>query len=641
MRNQMSSTGLAVPIRWLLLFAVAAAVVVSGCDLVGDDTDEQAQQEQSEATAEDQQQAEEAPTAPASTTAAPTPQPSGPPPPPQARGGGEGVTAYNIVFPSLALVMAGELTATGLVISDGFVAVDGQPLEGAETVDVALSNGDTLVSLPLAGRDALTGLAYYGPVESALIRLLPGARLGDGENLRPGSAVYAVGYLQSDTSSSIPSVYSGVLSGFEEWETGGRTMLRTDARPDGQSAGMVLLDGNGTVIGMAPLAMVARGRYVSTGDLARGRPPNAVTPGRSLGPETAANEHTFSLGPQQATAEVLLGDQATGQSVLLVVATTEPATLQMLDSNDDALHEVAIGAGSTILTLEPNTAGPYRLLVIRESLEAETAEIQFRADVPLLGTSESEEQLLLSPEEPLLGNIDIAGDVDTFTLDLQAGATYEVRAESLLVDTVLRAVGGGIDATDDDSGGGPSGSDSVLVLMPESDGIAQLKVSDYAGSSTGTYVLSVVQTGGGETMDDEPSEDAAMAMSTVMLPTPAAPPASSIRGIGTAEGLQATLIGVGSQAVANGLLIADADGSFEIIVSVVGVNGAGGRLTVVDSGGQLAVEGGLLVTCSTDADCLARTIFVANESGSGEWLVELTADEPGIREWQIEVFRRD
>jgi len=114
----------------LLSLLIAAALTLSACDLVGNDTDDEAQEQQTQQTqAEAAEQAEAA-------AAAPSPRPSAqqppaedrPEPPPTAAGGGAGANAYSIAFPSLAFVMTADAVATGLVISDGYVLVDEQSL---------------------------------------------------------------------------------------------------------------------------------------------------------------------------------------------------------------------------------------------------------------------------------------------------------------------------------------------------------------------------------------------------------------------------------------------------------------------------------------------------------------------------------
>ena len=655
---------------WLFTLLVAAGLTLSACDLVGDDSDdEQQQQAQQE---EVQEEAAAAPAPAARPAAQPPAEEPGPEPPPEAAGGGEGAKAYSIVFPSIAFVMTADSVATGLVTSDGFVLVDGGALGGAMMADVLLSNGETLEGLPVVGHDRFTGLAYLGPLDGNLVRRLPGARLGDGEGIRPGSSVFTIGYSADDQLEAIPAVYSGVLSGTDEWDAGQRTFLRTDARPANVTAGMILVDGSGTVIGFGGDGMVTQGWYVSTGDLARALPPTVIAAARMPDPASASTEHVLTIDERQGSGGLYFGEDATDQSISLSISTMTPALLELIDANGAVLQESLVVAGSTIISLAPNTVGPYFLQITpqmamaeddseaMESTEGEDGEqreedmseamalgatYEISSSAPMMSLAEMDEMSPLQINTPLVGTIDIPGDEDSFNVALRGGAEYQILVQSLLFDTVLLVEGSGLDAVDDDTGGGPFGRDSALTLAPETDSIVQVTVKDYADRGTGAYVLTITQVGG-EVREDamamEEEEEAAGAMAMAAeLPAPSPPPAVSLRGIGTEEGLQATLLGIGSQSVGNALVVDDADGSFEITVSVVGRDGALGRVSVLNIGDEVVVEGRVLVTCGGSGSCLAQAIFVANEAGAGVWTVELSADEPGISEWQIEVVRND
>ena len=644
---------------WLFALLVSAALVLSACDLVGSDTedDEQDQQSMQEQDQQSQQEQQAAPAAAPTAAAQPEQEDEGPEPPPEAAGGGEGATAYSIVFPSLALVLTDQAAATGLVISDGYVMVDERSLGGAMSADVLLSNGDTLEDLPIVGRDQFTGIAYLGPVEGSLVRRLPGARLGDGEGIRPGSSVFTIGYSPADMADATPAVFSGVLSGTEEWEAGRRTFLRTDAQPYGATAGMILVDGGGTVIGIAPAAMVQLGWYVSAGDLARSLPPAAITPARTPDPTSASPEHLLIVDSTQQSTELFLGDDATGQTVSLSITTNAPALLQLIDADSQVLQDSMLIAGSTIISLAPDTVGPYRLLISPEPAMMDDGDeespaamayeptFEISSSAPLMSMAEADATMPLEINVPFVGTIDVPGDADSFNLALRAGATYEVQVESLLIDTVLLVQGSGLDAVDDDTGGGPFGTDSVLTLEPAADGIVSLTVKDYADAQTGPYVLTVTQTGGEPPAGESAMEDdSAMAMS-VTLPTPLGD--LSLRGEITQNGLAPTLLGIGSEIGENGsLLVPDNDGIFEIVASIVGTDASTARLFVFDSEGQTVVSGRVILNCTSADPCLASAVFITPEDEpgpAGVWSVLLRPEGAGtgITEWQIEVHLYD
>ena len=643
---------------WVLALALAAALLLSACDLVGDDAEDDQQQQQSQQV--QQQQAQQAETPAATTAAAPAAQPpaqdEGPEPPPEAAGGGSGADAYGIVFPSLALVMTEQAVATGLVISEGYVLVDERSLHGAMAADLLLSNGDTLESVPVVGRDTFTGLAYLGPLDGNLVRRLPGARLGDGEAIRPGSSVFTIGYSPLDTAESLPAVYSGVLSGVSEWEAGQRTFLRTDARPDGATVGMVLVDSAGTVIGIAPASLVGLGWFVSTGDLARSLPPAEIATTRTANPDSASTEHVISAAPVHGAAQLVLADDAAGDSVSLSISSDVAATLQLIDANGDILQESRIIAGATIISLAPDTVGPYTISISSQATmpddagddqasDAMPTEPTYRimSSAPLMSMQEADATQPLAINTPLVGTIDAPGDADSFPLAIRGGAVYEIRAQSLLVDTLLFVEGSGQDAVDDDSGGGPFGRDSALTLSPVEDGIINITVRDYANEATGAYILTVTQVGGEPPPDDDGADEPPLA--GARLPTPMAD--LSLRGEVTEDGLQPTLLGIGSELGDNGsLIVRDSDGIFEIVASIVASDGSTARIFVFSADDQIVVSGRVIANCQSQAPCLASAVFITPEDApgpAGEWRVLLQPEGAGadISEWQIEVHRYD
>ncbi len=642
----------------LFALAAAAALIFSACDLVGNDTEDEQQQQQGQAEQQEaQQQAAPAPAAaPAARPAATPPAPTGPPPPPEAAGGGDGATAYSIIFPSLVFVIAGDAVATGLVTSDGYVLVDERLLGGAPAADVHFYNGDVLEALPIVGRDPLTGLAYLGPLENSLVRVLPGARLGDGESIRFGSSVFTIGYSQTAMPGAQPGVYSGVLSGVEEWEPGARTLLRTDARPDGQTAGMILVDNAGAVIGVAPAAMVGQGWYISTGDLARSLPPAPLAATRALDPASASTEHVVRVEPGQRAAELSLSDEASGESVSLSILTETPAKLQLIDANGDVLQESSVIAGSTIISLALSTTGPYTLMILPDALlmAAEGADdamdamdagatYTISASAPLMAMAEADAMTGPEINTPFVGAIDRPGDTDSFNLPIRGGAIYEIRAQSLLLDAVLTVEGNDLDAADDDAGGGPLGRDAALTLAPEENSMIRVTVKDYGDEAVGPYILTITQIGGeppAEAMEEEEREEQMMAVVEAALPPPMGD--LSLRGTITEAGLVPTLSGIGTEVDASGaLLISDRDGIFEIIVSMIGRDGSTARVLVLDEEDRTVISGRVIITCASAEPCLASAVFITPEdtpSPAGRWraLIEPEGAAAGISEWQIE-----
>ncbi len=695
---------------WLLLAAaLVAAVGASACDLVGDDEDaqQQAQQQQAEPEAA-------AATAPATTATAAAQaeaeEPSGPTPPPESSAtSGAGADAYRVIFPSMALVDVGNgqtqlpgyapLLVTALVSADGYVLTDLSALAGAAVAAVILSDGTMIADVPLAGADQLTGIAYLGPLERGIVGRLPGAVLGDGERLPPGAPVYAVGFTPESMAGDAPIIISGVFSGLREWTPGQRTLLMTDASfgQEQPMLGSVLVDANGVVIGFGTVDTGWRGHYVSTGDLARSlaqAPPMGVSAAVWLpDPASAATEHLVVVSTPTMMGELALADEATGEPLTLSIGADVAGVLTLIDAEGKILQQSNLTVGATIVTLRPNTVGPYRLTLAPappdeammeeemsaepeamaedgEAMEEEAVAEEYEAmpdpdhtmppplevsfsvssNIPLMTLIDQDDLQALVVGEPLVAGVDAPGDLDRFELPVLAGEVYEVRAQSLTLDMVVSAMGAGTDGFDDDSGGGYSGSDALLMLAPAEDGIIELFVSDFGGWTTGAYVLTVTRTvsveGSGaaaamEAEDGDEGRSAVMMIKPAALPTPTAD--LSLRGVISEDGLVPTLQGIGSAIDENGaLIVADEDGFFEIVASIIGPDYSTARLFVMDADGEIVISGRVVANCATPEPCLASAVYIAGEGAQptpGMWRVLLQPEGAGsgITEWQIEI----
>ncbi len=163
--------------------------------------------------------------------------------------------------------------------------------------------------------------------------------------------------------------------------------------------------------------------------------------------------------------------------------------------NDKAVEVVADddgGAGvNAYLSHTSVTGGLYYIAVsgFGDSVGHYTLRVS-DTDVPgNVGTDDA----LDSAGDDRLGHIDLAGDLDTYRVDLVAGTRYQIElsgeGDSPLADPFLTLLGveGQILTSDDDSGDGP---DSRLVFAPETTDSYYIQASGLGGS-TGSYRVSV------------------------------------------------------------------------------------------------------------------------------------------------------
>ena len=645
-------------LRALLALVLAAALAASACDLVGDEDDQQQQQSQQQSQQQDEEQAEAEPApapTPAARAAAQPQQDDEPAPaaaPPARVGDDAGARAYQIVFPSLALVMTGNGAATGLVLADGHILVDGSALRADDIVaaDVILSSGELIEQVPLSGAHLLSDIAILGPIDRGTVAFLPGATLADGEQLPFGTGVYSVGFSAADRAGAQPAVSLGVLGSRLEWEAGGITLLLTDAEAAYDRSGAVLVTEAGQVVGIATAATALLGHYVSAADLALSLPPQGLAPAFGPDPASASTEHSFDLPATDSAASLFTAADSNADAIALSVESEADATLLIADTDGNILQEIPLTPGATIVNAPLPAGGPFSVSILtppgfdgEEANDGEEAmasddTLSFRvsSDLPLLRLSEHDEQQQPVIDGAIVGSIDFAGDSDTYMLPLRTGDVYEVRVESLTIDVTLMVMGGGVDGVDDDSAGGLRNTDAVLELAPQQDGLALLTVREYGDHAVGSYVLSVTRT------QTAPEAVVAESDGGPQLPAPPNPPALSMRGVQGDDGLQPQLLGLASEASGDALVVADNDGHFEIVASLIGTQGASARVVVINSaGGETVLEGRVVAACPDVQPCLAMAIFIANEGEPGIWLVRMEHAAGSIDEWQVAVHPRD
>ena len=192
-------------IRWLAVAAVLAiAVLLSACSDDPAPMPEPTATPATAPTATPTNTPTPTPTAtPAIPTNTPTPTPTATPTPaPTPTAQLTAAEVYSLVSPSIPFIETPTGTGSGVLIEGGYVITNYHVVWPYEAVRVVFPDDKVLQNVPVVGWDSMADLAVLGPVD---VPARP-SKLGDGEDLAPGSELFLVGYPPNWTSSrSLPS----------------------------------------------------------------------------------------------------------------------------------------------------------------------------------------------------------------------------------------------------------------------------------------------------------------------------------------------------------------------------------------------------------------------------------------------------
>ena len=593
---------------WLALIA-CAAVLASACDLFStDDEDDQAQQAQA---------------------AAPAPRQLAQP----LDYSREADEVFELVSPSIALVLTRTGPATGLVTDSGMIYVGLTQLGGALAANVLLSDGTSLEGVPLAGANPLADSAMLGPIERRLAQQLPGSPLGDGEQLAVGAPVYALGFAKSATIE--PVLAGGLLSKRVQWSAANLTLLGSDARIDDDQAGRVLVDATGQVIGLASAALAADGTFISAVDLA----PRPRTAGeQAIVPGPSALIVAADLGAGQIrTWET---QAAVDQPIRLTIEGTDLGEISVEHVDGTLLLLQPLGAGRQEVLVPVRLSEPGRLRVSVTAGFDAPASFQIRSSTPLLvGTGLELQQLASIPLVPGESQVGFAlpGLVPSpYQLLVGRGAQYEVRAESISCDMEL-----GVEGVDgiviNDAIGGAGRGDAIALIRSLGNSAATIGVS-CADGGWGAFILTAEQS----ELTAQTVIAVGPGLSRDLPPIPPLP-ALAMQGSGVLapDGISfaprfATL---GFSTPDGDLAFDDGDGAFEVRAYIIGSSGTSARVRVFDNSGALIREEEVATDCVDANPCRGSSNFLLPRSQPGRYLVDLQAGAGEPTAWQLEVYK--
>ena len=473
-------------IRWLAVVAVLAiAVVLSACS---DDPVPTPEPTATPTTA-----------TPATPTNTPTPTPTATPTPaPTPTAQLTAAEVYSLVSPSIPFIETPTGTGSGVLIEGGYVITNYHVVWPYEAVRVVFPDDKVLQNVPVVGWDSMADLAVLGPVD---VPARP-SKLGDGEDLAPGSELFLVGYPAEVDEFPEPTITRGILSRFREWEQLGMTYLQTDAAIAGGQSGGALVNSLGEVIGISTFSFSEAGFGLATsaadnapiverlirGDLTSGLGDRRLPAGGvafEFYVELANfwDSRTFVL---DATAGTILQAEIDGPGDGLLRVSAPFGLLMEVDDG-----ETGIESGAVELPVD----GIHFVQV--EMAAGESSNFDLTSTIRLKPLHDPDDGRTIAVGETVAGSIDFHSDWDWYSIRLEEGETVTIATDSINVDTLLY-----VDfpnsrddqvVSDDDSGGGLFGINSELVYRAPNTGEYFIVVTDAVGDSFGGYYLSVEQ----------------------------------------------------------------------------------------------------------------------------------------------------
>lgn len=409
------------------------------------------------------------------------------------------INVFDDVSPAIAFVETDIATGSGILIDHDLVLTAAHVVWPRREVRVVFPNGEHTDTAPVIGTDPVADLALIDV--SNIARQPEPVVMGDGETLPIGSTVYMVGYPAEPERNPAPTISEGILSRVREWPNQDWTFLQSDAAVVGGQSGGALVDAAGEVIGVTNFQLATE--YGLSGSIS-----DAVDRIDSMRNGTDSYGLGDRLPPisgadktQQVTIEhfwdqqVLVFEAPLFTEIEVSTNTNADTAIQLMSIDgfpiayaDDNVDSGETAVGQVIF------GGPH--LAVITAYDAEPVDELIVGSVKMIPWEDPDDGQTLHKPDRIYGNLDFAGDIDWYWVELGDGQSITVNVDSVTVDTALYI--DSLDnpsefslAYDDNSGGGTFGSNPRLVYTAEETKTYLVVVTDEFLTGPGAYELTV------------------------------------------------------------------------------------------------------------------------------------------------------
>ena len=326
------------------------------------------------------------------------------------------------VSQSVGFVLSQQGTGSGVVISEELVLTNAHVAWPDSTVSLVFRNGSTFQGRVIA-IDPFTDLAVIDI--SRLTRKPPPIALGSTADLEVGDELHVIGYPAPDEFTPEPTIDSGEVLGFTDWEFTGVGWFTIDAPAIGGQSGGAVVDEFGRIVGISTFGSSASLTSISIDDaLAEVDRLLADSGFRGLEPRELPH-----AGARRSNAISLDGpwDQQ-----LLLGWFSEDANVRIEWEGGDgdlavkSIDGVEIANGPGRVDFLPLFAFP---VVIATTADAATGG-SLESSLPLIAYDDPDHGKVLPRLGALSGVYEVGGDRDHFFLTLSQGETVSIEVES-------------------------------------------------------------------------------------------------------------------------------------------------------------------------------------------------------------------
>jgi hypothetical protein len=436
------------------------------------------------------------------------------------------------LMPSVAFVETASATGSGMVVARGdqrYILTNLHVVAPEPAVRVVLpgEEPEEHKDVPVLGVDKLTDIALLGPIdtERSPVRLEdPGVEKGD--------EVYLIGYPGETEEEPEPTITRGIVSRRRTNSTFELDYLQTDASISGGQSGGALADEQGNVIGVsglgfadefalaiaAPEVEEAIGRILDDGgDAYLTYPPSdgrePLTSGSALLADTFSTELLYlpadpagvtldlQVSSDAAAPTISVDDFDTGESIFMDRAGVVSMVGLDPGASDEEITQTAedldlvvgdpVGPGHWVVEVPPDTPAAVTLGV----LEDLPSRLTWSASPGLHTHEDRVQDQPIELGTPVEGELDLIEGAATYTVDLQAGATYRVTVASNENDPELTIIAPG-ETTESgwlaQDEGGIYGYDVDEEFTAEVSGRHRLVIENFGGASM-VYRLEITE----------------------------------------------------------------------------------------------------------------------------------------------------